>query len=573
MATEIEVKTNVDITSIKQLRQAIKEAKGELLQFDVGTDAFARAQQKVSKLTDKLGDLGDSAKIQGTGVERLSQSFSLLTQSLGSGDIDKAKLAFTGFGQALSAIPIFLLIEGIKLLYDNFDKIANIFSSTETQIRLNEKALKDLTNQVNINKVAIDSNIISLEAQLQLLKNQNSPLQDIVNKINEINGLKQDGFRDELKVTDKEINNLLEKQKALTTQLNLSDFLPDWLGGDATKKTSEEITQKITELSIKRGNVTNQVKSQEIKTSQEINEENKRAFEEEKNRNEERAKLDKEASEKRIANIQKILSDRAIVEEEFKQNSIKGDNQQAEIETENAKKIVDAEKLLKLEREKNIQDLKNLQLKSDLEEVQSNIDKWAKEDESGKKNLELSKQQEAVKLQALTVGINAAQGLSQAFFAFQLNGVKGNAKAELDVRKKMFEVDKAFNIARAIQDGIRSVQAALTIPPPAGQILAGANGALAAANVAKIAATKFDGGGVTSGSIGSISAPAFTAGSNSQPSNNSEAFNPSTFNPSGVSNSGNSNQSGQVNKVYVTETDIRNVSNKVAMIESRATFG
>ena len=58
----------------------------------------------------------------------------------------------------------------------------------------------------------------------------------------------------------------------------------------------------------------------------------------------------------------------------------------------------------------------------------------------------------------------------------------------------MFEVDKAFNVARAVQDGIRAVQAALTIPPPGGQILAVANGALAAANVAKILSTQFDGG-------------------------------------------------------------------------------
>jgi hypothetical protein len=105
------------ISNIKDLKAALKDAKNELLQFEVGTEAFSKAQKKVSALSEKMNDLGDSVRIQGSATERLSQSFSLLTQGLGSGSLDKAKLALTGIGQAMSAIPIFLLIEGLKYLY------------------------------------------------------------------------------------------------------------------------------------------------------------------------------------------------------------------------------------------------------------------------------------------------------------------------------------------------------------------------------------------------------------------------------------------------------------------------
>ena len=111
--------------------------------------------------------------------------------------------------------------------------------------------------------------------------------------------------------------------------------------------------------------------------------------------------------------------------------------------------------------------------------------------------------QENARLQAQQIGINSAKNLSEAFFQFQLGKARGNQAEELKIRKQMFEVDKAFNVARAVQDGIRSVQAALTIPPPGGQILAAANGILAASNVAKILATSFDPGGNVAGN-GSI---------------------------------------------------------------------
>ena len=80
------------ISNLKDLKTALKDAKSELLQFEAGTDGFARAQAKVSVLSEKMKDLGDSVRIQGSGVERLSQSFGLLREAFEGGSIEKAKI-------------------------------------------------------------------------------------------------------------------------------------------------------------------------------------------------------------------------------------------------------------------------------------------------------------------------------------------------------------------------------------------------------------------------------------------------------------------------------------------------
>ncbi len=155
------------------------------------------------------------------------------------------------------------------------------------------------------------------------------------------------------------------------------------------------------------------------------------------------------------------------------------------------------------------------------------------------------------------------RSLSEGFFAFKTRAAKGNAAEELKVKKQMFAVDKAFNLARAIQDGIRSVQAALTIPPPGGQILAGVNAAIAAGNVAKIAATQFEGGATDVGSVNVQSPGTFTqAPSVSQGANNQTQLNAD----------GSVNKQGQpsVLKAYVVESESAAVTKRVNKLENQS---
>ena len=251
--TEIEKTVN----NFSRLKNELKQAKAELLQFEVGTAGFAKAQANVSKLTDKMNNLNDSTRIQGTGVERLTQSFNLLTDSFSTGDIDKAKLAFTGLGQAMKAIPIFLLIEGARLLFENWDKVSAVFSESAKQILANERALTELTLAVSKNKAESDALIISKEFELDQLKKQGGSLDEIIHKYNEIDNLRFSNIIGEINKVNKEIDNLIFKQKDLQENLQLTDFLPDFLGGDKTQKDIRSIGDETEKLKVKRKELEN----------------------------------------------------------------------------------------------------------------------------------------------------------------------------------------------------------------------------------------------------------------------------------------------------------------------------
>jgi len=148
---EVEVKgAEKSISSFKDLKTAIKAAKDEQIamtsKFGEGSIEATKAGQKLAGLKDKVEDLNDSTKsLKGSGVEKLTSSFRLLGEGLGTFDFDKIKTGFKGVGAAMGAIPIFLLIEGIKLLYDNFETIAAMFDKTS----LAEKALAEATKEVS----------------------------------------------------------------------------------------------------------------------------------------------------------------------------------------------------------------------------------------------------------------------------------------------------------------------------------------------------------------------------------------------------------------------------------------
>ena len=119
------------ISSFKDLKTAIKAAKEEQIamteKFGATSVQAVNAGKKLAELKDKIGDLNDSTKtFTGSGVERLTSSFRLLSEGVATFDFDKIKTGFKGIGAAMSAIPIFLVIEGLKLLWDNFDKVKEV---------------------------------------------------------------------------------------------------------------------------------------------------------------------------------------------------------------------------------------------------------------------------------------------------------------------------------------------------------------------------------------------------------------------------------------------------------------
>ena len=184
------------------------------------------------------------------------------------------------------------------------------------------------------------------------------------------------------------------------------------------------------------------------------------------------------------------------------------------------------------------------------------------EQEYADAKLKIEQNLQKSKLDSIEGGLNAAQSLSNAFFTFASLAAGKDAKKQLELKKKQFKVDKAFSLARAVMDGIRSVQAALTQTPPLSYVLAAFNGVMAAANIAKIASSKFEGETGGGGGGGGDIPTAMTAPSINAPSSSSTQLNADgTVKPSG----------GQItSKVIVVESDITNKQRQVASMQQNA---
>lgn len=110
-----------EIKTMQDLKRAIKDANNELLQAgEVGTQSYADAQKKVTDLKDRLGDLGDAAKVQGTAVEKLGASTGLLGEGFKNLDLDKIKIGFKGIGDAIKANPLMFLLGILIPLLEKF---------------------------------------------------------------------------------------------------------------------------------------------------------------------------------------------------------------------------------------------------------------------------------------------------------------------------------------------------------------------------------------------------------------------------------------------------------------------
>lgn len=171
----------------------------------------------------------------------------------------------------------------------------------------------------------------------------------------------------------------------------------------------------------------------------------------------------------------------------------------------------------------------------------------------------------------------AIGSLSDAIFSIKKRNLEKGSAEELKAAKQQFNVNKALQLSTATITGIKTVMDAYNngmknpIPllgPATGIAYAITAGITSAANIAKIAASKFEGGAAGGGAtIGS--APSTSGGA---------AATPPTFEPSqffglgqGTSTPGGGGQSPM--KVYVTETDISKTQNKVQVIEDRAKIG
>jgi len=187
---------------------------------------------------------------------------------------------------------------------------------------------------------------------------------------------------------------------------------------------------------------------------------------------------------------------------------------------------------------------------------------------------------EDARFQIAQNGVTSLQNLSDIYFLFKTQNLEKGSKAELDAAKKQFNINKALQIASATIAGVQGVQNALTsssiLPEPLATAFRIANavtvGIASAANIAKIAASKFDsggGGGATGGGGAAPTMPPIPAPPTIATSNNN-TNQTTAFDESGK------NLDFKQPTINVTATvgvdEIANKTNRVSVLEQQSTF-
>jgi hypothetical protein len=188
-------------------------------------------------------------------------------------------------------------------------------------------------------------------------------------------------------------------------------------------------------------------------------------------------------------------------------------------------------------------------------------------------------------LQIAAVSAQSMQNLSDAFFAVKNRNLQKGSAAERKSAEQQFKINKALAIQSAVISGIQGVINALSaqsvVPEPFGTVLKVATavgvGIAAAANIAKIASTKFDAGGGGGGGGGAATLPSAPP-IPSPPSISTQQNNTSqstSFDETGKKIGGdNEKQMTPVIQVKATVgvDEVSNKQNRVETLEKQSTF-
>lgn len=194
----------------------------------------------------------------------------------------------------------------------------------------------------------------------------------------------------------------------------------------------------------------------------------------------------------------------------------------------------------------------------------------------------LSSSSSATNFSPLTTSFNDFKASFNDFsFSVKNKNLQKGTAAELKAAEQQFKINKALAITSAVISGIQGVINALSaqsvIPEPFGTILKVASavgiGIAAAANVAKIASTKFDagggGGGGSASAVTSVPIPA-------PPTINTPAANTNqgtTFDESGKKIGGEDKKQPVIQvKATVVETEVTDTQKRVDTLNKQSTF-
>lgn len=418
-----------EIKTMQDLKKAIKDANNELIQAGpVGSQSYAEAQKKVTELKDKLGDLGDAAKVQGTAIEKMGASTGLLGEGFKNLDLDKIKIGFKGIGDAIKANPLMFLLGIIIPLLEKFKVFELLIGGVS-------KAFDMLTDAIGFTNHADE------EATKKFLSNSKERLKvvsaeyDAKIKVAKAEGkdtyeLEQAKLREVYNSNARQYNNLLElakKKKGLNDE-ELKEF----------KDLQVQLSVSKGDLEASKAAHDKEAKDKEAARVKELNDKYKAAYDEQLKANQDLQAKIKAQREKDLVDAEQTERAKAL-----KTLEIQNQNQVEEVNKSKANKKLKNEELSLLEAEYR-ENVLRINAEYDKKDEQARLEKEAKiKAEQDKADAEKLAAQQNANQQALTEEqafnelqiLNTEEGTAEHLQA-QIDLIESNASKELSLTNK-----------------------------------------------------------------------------------------------------------------------------------------
>ena len=621
MAIDIAYKASVDIgdgtKSLKSLKQEFKDAQKELDGLTTGSEKYIATLKKLGTIRDDIGDL--NAEINAFNPEGKVQAFGNVISGVASG-FQAATGAMALFGgenkelekQLLKVQAVMAFTEGIKgviAMGDSFATLTKVLKSTTLGTYLVTAAQYAYNLALALNPIGLlIAGLAALVVGIKLFTDSSNSAANVQLRMNALE-------REHTRIVEEEIVALREKQKVNDKLLQHNIEVAKIQGKSITevrdleRKAVQDKFDELKAVEATRGKLTSKELAEKvdlIRKLEIIDLNYLKASADQRQKDADKKKQEGEkylAEAKKQAAFLKTLSDKAAQEQ--RENDAK--------ELENTLSLL--QKVAKLKEDESIrlaandQEVLDIKLAKDLAEIESEYAKTnlgaeayqskidaqllieskyyddintlrtndaltaeekKKKDLEDTKKLNQAKFDEDVKLAQATN--QSLQGLSDIFFAVKSRNLKKGSKEELEMAKKQFNINKALSLSAAIVSGIQAVQNSLAVSPltilgvpnPGAIAALIATGVTSAANVAKIAASKFQESGTGGGGAGSI--PSITAPSTGDaPTINAPSSGSTMLNPDGTVNNQQGNNGSL--RAFVVETDISTSQRRVNSLE------
>jgi len=549
---EVSIEAAEAAKTVQELKKSLKDLVNQQANVAAGSAEWKKLTQAINDTEGKIGDLTDSFKtLQGSGVERVTSSFNLLKEGFTSFDSGKIKAAFNGIGAAMKAVPIFLIVEGITYLVSNFKELSQGSGILAKALQFVGGIIDGLVGAVYMLTDALGLTNSALEEQGEAIKTNADKAKDaLANQTAEYDRQIAVAKASGKNAVDLEI---AKQQAIINTNKALVEQTIAYVrnGGVLTEEQNKLLTEQL--QSIKSA-----VAQQDVirlNETKRIDDENKKQLENFKKLQADKLKEEQDTWNKTLEIRRAFIDGAAADDERLRQEKLAADKLAMEESLAYMQETNAAEKGIAID---SYEFNKKLGLLA-LEEFKANTD---------------------AQLTVAQQGTQSLQNLSDIYFTFKKRNLQKGSAEEEKAARQQFKINKALQLTGAIIDGAKAITSSLAqapvaigpIPNPAGIASLALAITSSVASIAKIAATKYEGGASGGGGGGSISAPSPSipsAPTVSTPTNNISG---TQFDAQGNTITPQAQQPTITVKAQVVESDMTDTQNTVTKYKAQSTF-